>query len=323
MFSYFEGKRIVITGASGYLASNLVYRLQDSRCTIVRLSRKENLPPIDGKADVIDIAGDICERDTWEQVMKNVNIVYHFAAQTSVYVAHDNPLADWLINVAPMLHLLETCREKHEQPVVIFSGTVTEVGIPKSLPVDETHDDQPVTIYDLHKLMAENYLKYYAGQGTVQGTILRLANVYGPGPKSSSADRAVINMMMRKALKGEALTIYGTGEYLRDYIFVEDVISAFLKAPACIEHLNGKHFVLGSGEGVTIARAFTFMAERVTLKIGKQISVEYIAPPAAQSPIEARNFVADTQQFASATGWQAQYSLIDGIDHTLEELRSV
>lgn len=323
MVASLQGKRILVTGASGYLATNLVHQLKNIECTLLRVSRQTQLPPLQGNADIIDIPGDIRTRKLWEQVIKDIDIVYHFAAQTSVYVANEDPFADWESNVAPMLHLLEVCRAKDEQPIIIFSGTVTEAGMPRYFPVDETHADHPATMYDLHKLMAEQYLKYYAQQRIVAGTSVRLANVYGPGPASSSADRAVINKMIAKALAGETLTVYGSGEYVRDYIYIEDAVSAFLRVPAHIGRLNGQHFVLGSGEGHTLTQAFTLVAERVAWQTGKQrVPVEHIPPPWPQSAIETRNFVADPQQFASATGWRAQYSLRDGIDQTVKVIQN-
>jgi len=321
--SYFDHKRLIITGASGYLATNLINQLTDIDCTIIRVSRKKQLTATQGKARIEDVCGDLTHKETWERVLRDIDIVYHLAAQTSVAVAESNPLVDWQANVAPMLHALETCKEKHESPAVIFSGTVTEVGIPKYWPVDESHEDIPVTIYDLHKLMAEHYLKYYARHDIVKGTCLRLSNVYGPGPDSSSPDRAVINGMIRRALAGKSLTVYGAGACLRDYVHVNDAVAAFLLAPAYIERLNGKHFVIGSGEGHTIAQAFTLVAERVALRTRNRVTVEHIAPPVTQSPIDTRNFVADTRQFASITGWQARHSLADGIDDTLEALQHV
>ncbi len=317
MLSYLKEKRILITGANGYLATNLVDALKNICCTIIRLSRNNELLPVTGTANIIDIKGDISSKDIWEHVLKDTDIVYHFAAQTSVYVADENPYADLEINVFPMLNLLETCRNTGWQPVIIFSGTVTEAGIPETLPVNETHKDRPITIYDLHKLMAENYLKYYSHKGIVKGTILRLPNVYGPGPKSSSTDRGILNMMIRKALAGEPLTVYGKGDYLRDYIYVDDVISAFLSSAIYISNLNTRHFVLGSGEGHTIAQAVNLVADQVAIKTGQRVPVKHIEPPSPQSPIEARNFVADTHQFNELTGWNSCYSLVDGIDSTL------
>ncbi|MDY6861824.1 MAG: NAD-dependent epimerase/dehydratase family protein [Thermodesulfobacteriota bacterium] len=317
---YYSKKRILVTGSSGYLATNLIHSLKEVNCTIIRLSRNCNLLPVVGKANVLDITGDICIRETFEKALENVDIVYHFAAQTSVYVANNNPLVDLNINVLPMLNLLEVCRDRGWQPMIIFSGTVTEAGIPNTLPVNEAHEDCPITIYDLHKLFAENYLKCYSRQGIICGTILRLANVYGPGPKSSSTDRGIINMMMHKALAGEQLTIYGKGNCLRDYVYIEDIISAFLQAPIHANRVNGRHFVIGSGEGYTIAQAIKLIADRAALKTGQHIPVKHTEPPPLQSPIEERNFVADTRQFKLATGWQANHSLLQGIDLTLEAL---
>ena len=312
-------KKILVSGGTGYLAVNLITMLKDTACHIVRLGRiGAKFAMVSGKARVEDLIGDICKRTTWEQALQGVDLVYHFAAQTSVYVANENPAVDLESNVLPMLHLLETCRSRDIGAAVVFSGTVTEAGIPSRLPMGETHPDHPVTIYDLHKLMAEHYLKYYANQGMVSGVSLRLANVYGPGPRSSSADRGVLNQMVRKALRGEPLTVYGTGGHVRDYVYIDDVTRAFLAAGVHSARLNGQHFVIGSGQGHTIAEAAYLVAERVAMKIGQHVSVRHIEPPQPQSPIEVRNFVANTTRFAQTTGWQACISLVEGIDRTIE-----
>jgi len=312
------GKTILVTGGAGYLASNLVRLLADTPCRIVRLDKPETaFTPVAGAADVCDLTGDVRDRAVWERALDGVDAVFHFAAQTSVYVAAQHPCSDLEINVRPALHLLETCMERSWRPVILFSGTVTECGVPDRVPVDETHPDRPITIYDVHKLTTEGYLKHYAAEGRVRSAVLRLANVYGPGPKSSSADRGVLNLMIRKALAGETLTVYGTGEHLRDYVFVEDVAEAFLAAGANIEATNGRHFVIGSGKGHTIAQAIRMAADRVALKTGRRAPVTHIEPPGPQSPIEARNFVADSTRFKQATGWRPRVSLAEGMDRTI------
>lgn len=315
--SLFQGKRILITGASGYIASNLIHSLNDFDCTLVRLDKRTTPPVHPGRAEIVDITGNIKDSRVFEPALRDVDIVFHLAGQTSLYSAEDRPIDDFKVNVVPMLNLLETCRETGGQPTIIFSGTATEVGIPSSLPVNETHRDCPISIYDIHKLMAENYLIYYARKEIVRGAALRLANVYGPGPESSSAERGVLNMMIRRALADEPLNIYGTGEYLRDYIYVEDVAQAFIEAAVHIDRVNGKYFVIGSGEGKTLKEAVNLVAERAALKTGKRVPIKHIDPPSPLHPIEFRNFIADPQRFFQATGFKINYSLIEGIDRTI------
>lgn len=315
----YVGKRILITGGAGYLGTALVRMLEHTNCSITRLDRPEALfPPITGVARVDDLVGDVREQATWERVLVNIDIVFHFAAQTSVYVANENPLDDLNSNVVPMLHLLETCRQHGWRLTLLFASTVTVAGIPTRLPVDESHPDNPITVYDLHKLMSEKYLKFYVSQAIVQGAILRMSNIYGPGPKSSSRDRGILNQMIRKALVGEPLTVYKPGDSLRDYVFVEDVARAFVEAAQNISDINGQHFIIGSGHGHTIAQAINLVADRVALKTGRRVTVNYVDPPSPQSPIEGRNFVGDSRRFSQATGWRASYQLAEGIDRTAE-----
>jgi len=217
----FEAKHLLITGGAGYLAMNLIAQLQDTNCRITRLDRPgASFPPLTGKAQVRDIEGDIRDHAFLDKSLMDIDVIFHFAAQTSAYAANESPVDDVGINVLPMLYILEACRKQKAKPVVLFASTVTISGLPEKIPVDETHPDNPITIYDLHKQMAENYLKYYIRSGNVNGAVLRLSNVYGPGPASSRSDRGVLNMMIRRAISGEPLTVYGGGNQVRDYVYV-------------------------------------------------------------------------------------------------------
>lgn len=319
LLNSFRDKHILITGGGGYLASCIVRLLTDVDCFIVRLGRPgASFSPVSGRAKINDISGDVRDSAVWEEILSNIDVVFHLAAQTSAYEANNNPADDLKSNVLPMLYLLETCFKRGWQKIILFSSTVTITGIPLSLPVNENHPENPVTIYDLHKQMAENYLKYYIKKGAVKGAVLRLANVYGPGPKSSRSDRGILNQMIRRALAGEPLTVYGAGDQLRDYVYVEDVALAFLEAACNIESVNGRHFVIGSGHGYTIEQAMNLVSERVALKTGTAVPVVHVDPPSALLPIESRNFVADIGQFSEATGWIASYMLDEGIDLTME-----
>ncbi|HTH25971.1 MAG TPA: NAD-dependent epimerase/dehydratase family protein [Vicinamibacterales bacterium] len=319
--SGYGGRTIAVTGAAGFLGGRLVSRLAAADCRIIRVARSAP-PPLDlpQGATVIDVTGDAGDRGVWDRIA-DADVIFHFAAQTSAATAADDSDRDFQANVTPMHQLLTMCRERGRRPIVLFAGTVTEAGIPSRLPVDEDAPDDPITIYDRHKLMAEQDLKAAAVNGDVRGATLRLANVYGPGARGQRVDRDVLNRMIKTAIDGGALTVHGTGEYVRDYVFVEDVVDAFLMAAAQPDRVNGRHFVIGSGRGISIRDAFELIAARVELSTGRRVPVTTTDPGTRLSPIEQRHFVADPSRFSAATGWRPSWSLTEGIDRTIEAFR--
>lgn len=316
--AHLVGKCLLVTGAAGYIASSLVCLLADVDCHIRLLSRGAlNLP--DRATSGFDIVrGDVRDPAIWGEVLRGVDVVFHLAGQTSVRVANADPLADRRANVDPIVNLLEACRNHGWHPTVLFAGTETQAGLPKTLPVDESHVDRPITVYDLHKLMAEQYLEYYARQHLVDGVTLRLTCVYGPGPSVSAPDRGVLNLMVGRAIAGEVLQVYGDGDVLRDYVHVWDVARAFVAASSHLDRLNGRHFLVGSGEGHTVAEAIHLVSEVATHELRRAVPVLHVDPPAgALFEIDARNFVADPRRFHEATGWRPSFSLEDGLRDTV------
>lgn len=312
--AFYHNKRILITGASGYIAWNLIKQLMEFDCTIICFSTNiNNIEKQKGRAKLKFINGSYQDEKIYQKVIDNIDIVYHLASQTSIYKAENNPIFDFEANVRPMLLLLEACRKGETCPIIIFSGTSTQCGIPEKLPVDEKIFDDPITTYDFHKLQAERWLKFYSRQGWVRSVSFRLTNVYGPGPKSSSADRGIMNLMIKKALNGEELTIYGKGEYIRDYIYIDDVISAFLSVSVHINEVDGKHFVLGSGIGTTIHNAIRMVGNLVGQHLGKKIKVKSIKPPSGLLDIENRNFIADISSLCNKIAFKIKFDLKEGI----------
>lgn len=317
--SRYRDRTIVVTGAGGFLGRCLVQRLAGTACRIVRVARSAPAPlapPF--AATLVDVIGDLRDASVWSRVVADADVVVHFAAQTSAIVAAGDPAGDLDANVTPMRHLLTLCREMLRPPMILFAGTVTQAGIPRQLPVDEDAADDPLTVYDEHKLMAERELERAVSEGVATGVTLRLANIYGPGATDAAGDRDVLNRMIRAALRGQELTVFGAGDHLRDYLFVEDAVDAFLITGPHADQLNGRHYILGSGRGVTIRQAFELVAARVEALTGRRVAVASTQPARPLTDIEQRSFVANPARFAAATGWRPSWSLQDGIDRTVE-----
>jgi len=319
MLECFRNRRIVVTGASGYIASHLVNALSSVKCQIYRVTGNKNKlqKHADPKALFHDIEMDIQTGD-FEKHMPSCDFVFHLAAQTTPLKSGDNLYTDFNANVKPLLNMLEAFNKRGIKPFILFAGAVTEAGITTKVPVNENLPDAPVSIYDLHKLAAENYLKYFTRIGQAAGCILRLPNIYGPSQENNLPDRGILNKMIFSAMKGNTLAIYGQGGQLRDFLYIDDLVAAMLAAAEKATAVNGRHFVIGTGKGVSLADAIKLVSERVRIKTGLKTLVINAEPPEPLPEIEKRNFVADPKAFSLLTGWKAQYKLKDGIDKTIE-----
>lgn len=292
---------MAITGAGGFLGSRLGESLSASASRLILWNRQES--PLDSPA-------------AWETAVKQADIIFHLAAQTSAAFANENPAQDYESNVAPALLLIEACKKLARKPVVIFSGTVTQCGMPQTNPVDETHPEHPITVYDVHKGEAEGHLLHASRQGILQAISLRLPNLYGPGKNSSAPDRGILNQIMRRALEGKEILVYGSGEYSRDFLFIDDAVAALIMAAACAQELSGNYFILSSGESITLLQAFCKAAQQAERLTGKPCTVKIDSSKPLQ-PIEQRNYAGNAARFSQTTRWRANTSIEEGIAKTL------
>ena len=301
---------ILITGASGLIGSALVERLRGSQNIIICQSRsfhQDELGITWVKHDLI--------RDSWDRLsLPEIDVVYHLAGQTSTNSARLDPIGDLSTNVLGLLNLLEYFRRQNRIPFVVLAGTATEVGLTDQLPINENFPDRPITFYDISKLTAEMYLRQYIMEGWIKGCSLRFANVFGRSQKRQQADRGIIDKVFSRAVSGKNITIYGDGSYLRDYIFIDDVISALIMAAKYIERTHGRTFYIGSGHGITLKNAFLKVISIAAVITGIRVDYEHVNPPADLSEIEFRNAVIDSTEFRQATGWVPQYDFDAGLE---------
>jgi nucleoside-diphosphate-sugar epimerase len=196
---------------------------------------------------------------------------------------------------------------------VVTAGTATEAGLSEILPINENTPDKPITFYDISKLTAEMYLIQYIREGLLNGCSLRLANVFGRRISGQQGDRGILDMVYSRAKLGDPVKIYGDGNFLRDYIFIDDVVSALVAAAENPDKTRGRSFYIGTGHGISLKNAF---AKVVALAGGEERSshlIQYVQPPDDLSPIEFRNAVIDSTEFRQATGWAPKYDFDSGL----------
>lgn len=302
----------LITGASGLIGSTLLRHLQKQGCNVVCQSRDDHVSELNANWIRHDL---IC--DSWfNHDLPPVDVVFYLAGQTSINRARENPLFDLDSNVVGLIRMLEYFRKTGQRPFIVFASTATLLGLNYKNPINEAMKENPSTFYDVSKYAAESYLSQYIKYGYAGGCILRLANVYGRSSAAQAVDRGVIDKIFSAALAGQNIKVYGTGEYLRDYIHVEDVATAFICAAKASKKTNGNYYYLGTGSSLTLNDAFSRVITLAAKMTKKQVKIEHIDFPVDAAPIDFRNVTIDMSNFLLATGWKPQYDFQGGIEYS-------
>jgi UDP-glucose 4-epimerase len=311
--SFFRGRNIVVTGGSGYIGSALINKLQKYNCKIIRTSRT-TLNPIEGVQDKIL---DLTSKESWVELVSTADIIFHLAGNTSIALAEENIDDSLLSNLLPIANLVYASKKLKLSPRVVYASTCTVYGMTDIHPVSEEEMPRPVSIYDLHKQCVEQHLTMASRQGFISAKSLRLANVYGPSlSESGSKDRDVLSKITKACMQGETINVYGGGEYLRDYIYIDDVVDAFLCA--CISDSSDTVINVASGIGTTLKEVFQMIAGEVEKSTGISANIVDTSWPQNINIIETRNFIASNKKLKSMLGWKVNVPLKIGIQRLVK-----
>jgi UDP-glucose 4-epimerase len=199
---------------------------------------------------------------------------------------------------------------------IVFAGTRQVYGRPERLPVDETHLVRPTDINGINKAAGEYYHLVYNNVFGVRACSLRLTNVYGPRQLVKHNRQGFIGWFIRLAVEGGELQVFGDGSQLRDFVYVDDVADAFLRAGA-MDVCNGEVFNVGGGGPISHRDLVSLL-----LDVAGSGRVRYIEWPADMKAIDIGSFHADSSKFTAATGWRPTVSLREGLARTVAFYRA-
>jgi UDP-glucose 4-epimerase len=250
------------------------------------------------------IAGSLADAAVTTHALEGVDVVFHLAGTTVPGTSNLDPVADVQGNLVATLGLLGAMRATGVRRIVYFSSGGTVYGNPSVSPVPESHPLHPISSYGVVKVAIENYLRMYQQLGDLDPVILRPSNPYGPRQSTAGVQGAVA-AFLGLAARGEPVRIWGDGEVVRDYLYIDDLVA--LAATAGLSRETGV-FNVGSGEGHSL-NALVGVVSRV---IGRPLPVEYLPG----RPFDVRRVVLDIHVAKAAFGWSPTITLEDGIRRT-------
>jgi len=335
-----KDRPVLVTGGAGFIGTNLAHRLLASGRPVLvydNLSRAgvernlEWLRSTHGDAVQVEVA-DVRDADRVAAAVARCSQVFHFAAQVAVTTSLDDPMHDFEVNARGALNVLEGIRACTTPPPLVFTSTnkvyggledltfvreggryepakprIRERGIGEDRPLD-FHSP-----YGCSKGAADQYVLDYARTYGIPAAVFRMSCIYGPH-QFGTEDQGWVAHFLIRAIEGDTITLYGDGAQVRDVLFVEDLVDAFLLAQQRMPEIAGRAFNIGGGPARTVS--LLEVIDLIGTLRGRRPDVEF----GDWRPGDQRYYVSDTRRFRAATGWAPRVDVGQGVERLLDWL---
>jgi UDP-glucose 4-epimerase len=314
--------RTLVTGAAGFIGSTLVDRLLEEGHQVTgvdnlsagpRVTNLESAHRQNGSGRFTFVAVDVRHPELSDVVAgSNPDVVFHLAAQVDVRRSVEDPLFDARNNVLGTINLLEASRRARVPRIIYATSGGARYGAPATLPATEDTPVDTLSPYAAAKVAGELYMRAYAGMYGLAPICLALANVYGPR-QDPHGEAGVVALFGSAMISGRPTTIYGDGSATRDYVYVDDVVTAFLCAADA--PVTTGTFNIGTGVQTSVTELHQLIAE----------AVDVSRPPdhAEARTGEVHASALDPTRAGRVLGWKPDTDLTEGIKRTVDWLRGI
>ena len=307
---------ILVIGGAVFLGANLVYHSLNEPGTQVTVldsldphlyASTKNLLQVWNKIHFV--RGDMRDETLLAEIVQGKDVIFNCAAQTSHPLSIQYPLLDADINCVGNLKLLEAIRLLNKDAVVVYASSSTVIGKALHEVVNEDHWERPLEIYSANKGVAEKYYRIYHSIHGLKTVVLRFANLYGPYGKGYP-EFGFINYFIHLARTNQEIKIFGSGEQIRNIMYVEDATEIMWKAAQEAKLFGETFFATGSEHLNVLDIANTIV------KVFKHGSVSHIEWPEERLRIEIEHVKFSSARLQEITGWKPHFDFISGLQKT-------
>jgi UDP-glucose 4-epimerase len=313
--NFYSGKSVLVTGGLGFIGLNISQRLLELGANVTVL---DNFMPTGISRQLAELLGqikvaiaDIRDEEKVERVVRDQEVIFNLAGKSGAADSNKTPLNDLDINCRGQLNLLEACRVFNPGVAMVFPSSRLVYGKPRYLPVDEKHPLDPESIYAAHKLAVENYHLIYGRLYGLKATVLRISNPYGPFQAGEGRAYGIANAFIQAAVSGRPITLFGDGSQRRDYLYIDDLVDALLRA-ACLPESRGRVYNIGDGQGTSLLE----LAEMAVREAGRGEIIR-VPWPEEYRAIETGDYLSDISLARSELGWSPVTAIREGIARTV------
>lgn len=314
--SFWKDKNVLITGINGFVASSLAKRLVDEGATVVGMlkdiSSFSNLDEL-GIADKVNITfGDISDYQTVRTaVNKNeVDVCFHLAAMSTVRICSRDPMVAFRTNVQGTWNVLEACRTSKTVRSIVVASTDKCYGVPERLPYKEGDVLNGLATYDATKACTDIVARSFAYNYNMPISVTRCCNIYGPGDLNLSR---IIPNTIRRVIGGKAAMLWSdSAAMVREFVYIDDVVDAYVKLAEHIDITKGKAYNVGTLEYLKVED----FVKKLFECMGREPDIEIKERDAEFKEIPEQYL--DSTRIQNDVGWEPKYTLDTGLKKTVD-----